>query len=56
VVKGSGADKKKEGRKWKKGKWERMERQKRCGRKVDSERGKWNRRRKKKKEGEKGKL
>jgi len=46
VVQGSGADEKKEGRKWKKGKWEKMGRQ--SGRKVDSERGKLNRRRGKK--------
>jgi hypothetical protein len=49
VVKGSGADEKKEGRKQKKGKWERMGRQK----DVDSERGKWNRRQENRKKGRK---
>ena len=54
VVKGSGADEKKERRK----EMEEMEmgkggKTKRCGRKVDSERGKWNRRREKRKKGRK---
>jgi len=48
MVQGSGADEKKEGRKWKKGKWEKMGRQ--SGGNVDSEREEWDRRRRKKKE------